>query len=278
MSTILGRSAIIPKLWPQYLKDRTGTDSGHIRAYFGNSHWSRLLIRHYLDVMHIEKNVCDSVVGTVLNLEGKTKDGPKARIDLEDMKIRSHLWLKAGQKKMPQAPYTVTPDQKNQIFRWLSSVRYPSGYAGNIANNVKFENNKMYGLKSHDCHILLQRLLPVFVRPFLNSQVKFCICKVNNFLLELMVICVLWSRQVVEPLVALARFFQKLCTREVKKSDLREMRKDIIYIMCKFERIFPPNFFDIMPHLMIHLPEQLLLTGPVHFTRMYPIERYVLLT
>ena len=39
------------------------------------------MIRHYLDVMHIEKNVCDSVVGIVLNLEGKTKDGPKAHID-----------------------------------------------------------------------------------------------------------------------------------------------------------------------------------------------------
>ncbi|KAL6185660.1 hypothetical protein ACLB2K_041790 [Fragaria x ananassa] len=28
-----------------------------------------------------------------------------------------------------------------------------------------------------------------------------------------------------------------------------------------------------MPHLMIHLPQQLLLTGPVHFTWMYPMER-----
>jgi len=54
--------------------------------------------------MHIEKNVCDSVVGTVLNLEGKTKDGPKARIDLKKMQSRRHLWLKEGKKKMPQAP------------------------------------------------------------------------------------------------------------------------------------------------------------------------------
>ena len=59
------------------------------------------MIRHFLDVMHIEKNVCDSVVGTVLNLEGKTKDGPKARVDLKKMGIRKHLWLKEGKKKMP---------------------------------------------------------------------------------------------------------------------------------------------------------------------------------
>ena len=29
-----------------------------------------------------------------------------------------------------------------------------------------------------------------------------------------------------------------------------------------------------MVHLMIHLPEQVLLTGPVHFTWMFPIEMY----
>ena len=50
-------------------------------------------------------------------LEGKTKDGPKTRIDLKKMQIRRHLWLKEGKKKMPQAPYTVKPDQKNLIFR-----------------------------------------------------------------------------------------------------------------------------------------------------------------
>ena len=225
----------------------------HKSIFWELPYWSKLLIRHYLDVMHIEKNVCDSVVGTVLNLEGKTKDGPKARIDLKKCGIRRHLWLKEGKKKMPQAPYTVKPDQKNLIFRWMSCVKYPSGYAGNIARCVNFRDNKMYGLKSHDCHILLQRLFPVFIRPFL-------------------------PRQVVEPLVALARFFQKLCTREVKKSNLWKMQEDIIYIMCKFERIFPPNFFDIMPHLMIHLPEQLLLTGPVHYTWMYPMEMYIFYT
>ena len=208
-----------------------------------------MLIRHFLDVMHIEKNVSESVVGTTLNWEGKTKDGPKARLDLQNMGIREHLWLVEGMRKMPQAPYTVKPEQKKLVFQWLKKARYPSGFAGNITRCVR-QNNSLYGLKSHDHHIFLQRLFPVFIRPFL-------------------------PRYVVEPLVALARFFQKLCTREVRRSDLLEMREHIILIMCKFERIFPPNFFDIMPHLMIHLPEQLMLTGPVHFTWMYPMERYV---
>ena len=41
--------------------------------------------------MHIEKNVCDSVLGTLLNINGKTKDTYKARLDLEYMGIRKEL-------------------------------------------------------------------------------------------------------------------------------------------------------------------------------------------
>ena len=49
-------------------------------------YWSTNLIRHNLDVMHIEKNVFENVFenvfNTVMNIEGKTKDNIKAREDL----------------------------------------------------------------------------------------------------------------------------------------------------------------------------------------------------
>ena len=50
-------------------------------------------MRHNIDVMHVEKNVCESVVNTLLNIVGKTKDTEKARLDLADMKIRNELHL-----------------------------------------------------------------------------------------------------------------------------------------------------------------------------------------
>jgi hypothetical protein len=37
-------------------------------------------------VIHVEKNVCESIIGTLLNMKDKTKDSPKAR--LEATKIR----------------------------------------------------------------------------------------------------------------------------------------------------------------------------------------------
>ena len=42
-------------------------------------YWSTLLIRHNLDVMHIEKNVFDNVFNTIMNVPGKPKDTSKSR-------------------------------------------------------------------------------------------------------------------------------------------------------------------------------------------------------
>ena len=46
---------------------------------------------HSLDIMHITKNVCESLLGTLLNMPERTKDGPKARADLKSMGIRQEL-------------------------------------------------------------------------------------------------------------------------------------------------------------------------------------------
>ena len=51
------------------------------------------MLRHNLDMMHIEKNVVDNIIGTLLNLDGKTKDNLKAHQDLNDMGIKSELHL-----------------------------------------------------------------------------------------------------------------------------------------------------------------------------------------
>ncbi|KAG8485489.1 hypothetical protein CXB51_021293 [Gossypium anomalum] len=59
--------------------------------FFDLPYWRYNLLRHNLDVMHIEKNVCDNVIGTLLNLSRGGKDNIKARKDLQDMGIRSYL-------------------------------------------------------------------------------------------------------------------------------------------------------------------------------------------
>jgi len=41
--------------------------------------------------MHVEKNVCDSIIGTLLNIKAKTKDIINARKDLVEMGVRFEL-------------------------------------------------------------------------------------------------------------------------------------------------------------------------------------------
>ncbi|KAI5322661.1 hypothetical protein L3X38_031733 [Prunus dulcis] len=59
----------------------------HKPMFFELPYWSKLKLRHNLDVMYVEKNVFDTLVGTILDIEGKTKDTIKARLDLERMGI-----------------------------------------------------------------------------------------------------------------------------------------------------------------------------------------------
>ncbi|KAL4560827.1 hypothetical protein LXL04_032982 [Taraxacum kok-saghyz] len=70
------------------------TDSGPLKKksiFFMLPYWKHLLLRHSLDVMHIEKNVCDNIVGTLLGQQVKTKDNLQARQDLELLGIRKDL-------------------------------------------------------------------------------------------------------------------------------------------------------------------------------------------
>ena len=67
---------------------------------FDLSYWSDLDVRHCIDVMHVEKNISDSVFGTLLNIQGKTKDGLNTRQDLAEMGIRAQLNPRSDGKKI----------------------------------------------------------------------------------------------------------------------------------------------------------------------------------
>lgn len=58
------------------------------KCFFSLPYWEDNVLCHNLDVMHIEKNVCDDIIGTLLHLEGKSKDNDKAHYNLVDMNTR----------------------------------------------------------------------------------------------------------------------------------------------------------------------------------------------
>jgi hypothetical protein len=48
-------------------------------------YWKDLYVRHSIDVMRVEKNMYESLLGTLLNTDGKTRDIGHARADLKKM-------------------------------------------------------------------------------------------------------------------------------------------------------------------------------------------------
>jgi hypothetical protein len=89
-----------------------GTTGGKRVFFFELPYWESLLIHHNLDVMHIEKNICESLLGTLLGLAGKCKDNEKARLDLQELGIRKdqHPLLEKGKYTLPSALYKLGGD------------------------------------------------------------------------------------------------------------------------------------------------------------------------
>ena len=57
------------------------------------SYWKTNLLRHNLDVMHIEKNMFENIFNTVMDVKGKTKDNIKARLDIALYCTRKNMEL-----------------------------------------------------------------------------------------------------------------------------------------------------------------------------------------
>ncbi|XP_057746407.1 uncharacterized protein LOC130965663 [Arachis stenosperma] len=89
-------------------------------VFFELLYWKDHILRHNLDVMHIEKNICDNMVFTILNDSVKSKDNLKARKDLQSMGIRPKLWPDEG-GKYPSAIFTMSNPHKNMEIIFLPS-------------------------------------------------------------------------------------------------------------------------------------------------------------
>lgn len=126
----------------------------------------KILIRHNLDVMHVEKNVCEIIFRTLLDVKGKSKDGKKSRDDLQKMGLRKSLCPKVkGQKIfLPPAPHTLSKKEKQTLCHVLFMLKVPDGYKSNPKNHISMEDLKFHGMKGHDYDVLMQQLLPVPLR------------------------------------------------------------------------------------------------------------------
>ena len=176
-------------------------------------YWHTNLIRHNLDVMHIEKNVFDNIFYTVMDCPNRSKDNLKARLDIQLYCQKPNLHLQqdmSGRLYKPKGTYCLHKKQQQEVLSWMKELSFPDGYASSISRCVKEAQCKVSGMKSHDCHVFIQRLLPTAFRPYLPRP--------------------LW-----EALTELSVFFQDICSTNLNAQhmELMQMIGFGVVFLCK---------------------------------------------
>ncbi|CAH9096469.1 unnamed protein product [Cuscuta europaea] len=72
-------------------------------------------------------------------------------------------------------------------------------------------------MKSHDCHVIMQRLLSVALKKNLLDHVWACIADVSQI-------------------------FQLICSPVLNKKSFDDLHRNLPIIMCNLEKVFPPSF------------------------------------
>ena len=109
---------------------------------------------------------------------------------------------------------------------------------------------KLVGLKSHYCHVLMKQLLVVAIRDILPNKVRHAITR-------------------------LCFFYNATCSKFIDPLKLDDLENDAAIILCRLEIYFPPSFFDIMVHLIVHMVREIKLCGLVYLWWMYLVEHYM---
>ncbi|XP_050222330.1 uncharacterized protein LOC126672423 [Mercurialis annua] len=124
------------------------------RIFWDLPYWKTNVIRHNLDVMHIEKNVFDNVFNTVMNVPGKTKDHAKSRTELNDICDHPQLAQDPNTGRYPKTLYALEKESKKLLLEWSR-------------------------------HVFMQRLLPIALRELLPKEIWETITELSIFFKEL---------------------------------------------------------------------------------------------
>ncbi|TYJ98366.1 uncharacterized protein E5676_scaffold232G001000 [Cucumis melo var. makuwa] len=220
-SALYGQLQIFDNCWGkrEKKKSKSHKESSNQRwkkrsIFFDIPYWKELPVRHNLDVMHVKKNVCQSIIGTLLDINGKSKDGVNARKDLQLLKIRPDLYPQdcGGRTYLPPALHTLWKSEKKLFCSRLYKLKLTDGYSSNISKCVSLDECKVMGLKSHDYHVLMQQLLSVVLRGLLPKGPR-------------------------HEIYRLCSYFNRLCQRIIDREVMLDLGKEVVDILCLLERM-----------------------------------------
>jgi len=76
-------------------------------------------------------------------------------------------------------------------------------------------------------------------------------------------ICGILPKSIRQVITHLCLLFNAICRRVIAPTRLDDLENEAIIILFQLEMYFPPLFFNIMVHLIVHLVREIRICGPV---------------
>ena len=125
-----------------------------------------LLLKHNLNVMDVEKNVCDSLLNIILGwISPKTQTMQKRFSRHENQTKIIFIYPRRGSR------FYVDLEECRQFCKLIKLVKFSNGFASNLTKNITDNDNKIASLKSHDHHVIIHKLLLLRIQPFLKKTI-----------------------------------------------------------------------------------------------------------
>ncbi|KAL0406329.1 UNVERIFIED_CONTAM: hypothetical protein Slati_3946800 [Sesamum latifolium] len=69
---------------------------------------------------------------------------------------------------------------KNRVERKVARLKFPNGYASNLVRCVNMKELRLHGMKSHDCHVFMQKLIPIAFHELLPESVWNALTEISS--------------------------------------------------------------------------------------------------
>ena len=76
-------------------------------------------------------------------------------------------------------------------------------------------------------------------------------------------------------IVKLCAFLNAISQKVIDPEIIPRLQNDLVQCLVSFELVFPPSFFNIMTHVLVHLCEEINVLGPVFLHNVFPFERFM---
>jgi hypothetical protein len=216
-----------------------------------------LELPHLLDAMHIEKNIIVSMIRTMSNAKGVKSDSLAVRQEMVARNmmpaLHPHRTDKLDKEGKPiyrytkPTPWVWSSHDFRKVLDIIKNVCAPSNYGSSLA--YKIGDKQIGGFKTHDWHNVLHDLLPIAIHGTLTEGIREMVYRLSDLF--------------------------KLCAKQIQVDDIVILEREAAEVICLMKMNFPPSFFDIQPHHIVHLPTELLMAGPIRPCWMYFVERHL---